>query len=53
MKHLLENWRRLLEESDDFKPHTMYDPNSDQKEEAKNNENTKRAANTDYKRRVE
>ena len=40
MKHLLENWRRLSEESDDFdfKPHMMYDPNSDQKEEAKKKE---------------
>lgn len=44
MKHLLENWRRLLEEPDEFKSHMMYDPNSDQKEEAKKKEDHERLA---------
>ena len=35
MKIILENWRKFLKESDEFKVHMMYDPASSDKKEAK------------------
>ena len=48
MKHLLENWRRLLETDGDFKPHMMYDPNSDKKEMTKKKEDHERLGKQGY-----
>ena len=48
MKHLLENWRSLLESAGDFKPHMMYDPNSDKKEMTKNKEDHERLGKQGY-----
>ena len=35
MKLILENWRKYLKESDEFKAHMMYDPASSDKKQAK------------------
>ena len=48
MKHLLENWRRLLETDGDFKPHMMYDPNSNKKEMTKKKEDHERLGKQGY-----
>lgn len=48
MKHLLENWRLLMETEGDFKPHMMYDPNSDKKEMTKKKEDHERLGKQGY-----
>ena len=34
MKLIMESWRKFLKEQEDFKPHTMYDPETGDTQQA-------------------
>lgn len=49
MKLIIESWKRFLKESEeDFKPHMMYDPNSDDKKKAEKVEDHEEMAEKGY-----